>query len=55
MMGWHEFQVENFPTARDWLRKSLEVNFANNPLAYTYLGLSEKMIQDQNARPAVLK
>ena len=52
MMGWHEFQVENFSAARDWMLKSLEVNFANNPLAYTYLGLSEKMIREQNARPA---
>ena len=52
MMGWHEFQLDNFKEARDWMEKSLILNWINNPIARTYLELSEKKIREQGARAA---
>ncbi len=49
MMGWHEFQKENYEGAADWFRKSLMVNWLENPLAYSYLHLSEKFIREAAA------
>jgi tetratricopeptide (TPR) repeat protein len=50
MMGWHEFQLERFEQARDWMQKSLRVYWIKNPVAWTYLELSEKKIREQAAK-----
>lgn len=42
MMGWHEFQIDHYNEARDWMVKSLAVNFMDNPVARTYMGLLER-------------
>ena len=49
MMGWHEFQKENYPVALEWFKKSLALNWTENPTAYTYFGLSEKYIREDAA------
>jgi O-antigen ligase len=51
MMGWHLFQVENYAEARAWMRKSIDVNFSDNPMAYTYWELCEKILSQPNRKP----
>ena len=55
MMGWHEFQLEHYREASDWMQKSLRLNWTTNPDAYIYYNLAQKIIRDQNARVAVPK
>lgn len=49
MMGWHEFQKENYPRAEEWFRKSLLLNWTENPTAYAYLNLIEKTKREDAA------
>lgn len=49
MMGWHEFQKENYQAAMDWSLKSLALNWWDNPTAYTYRHLSEKYLREDAA------
>ena len=51
MMGWHKFQLEHYQEARDWLLKSLQLNWTHNADAQTYLSLSEKMLNGGNWPP----
>lgn len=49
MMGWHQFQKENYAGTVDWCRKSLLLNWWDNPTAYTYLHLSERFLREDAA------
>ncbi len=49
MMGWHQFQKENYPGTVEWCKKSLLLNWWENPTAYTYLHLSERFLREQAA------
>jgi hypothetical protein len=51
MMGWHEFQIDHFKEARDWMLKSLELTSAHYPAARTYLDLCDKELARQTAAP----
>jgi O-antigen ligase len=51
MMGWHEFQVEHYQQAEEWMRKSLAVYWMDNPLAHLYLRLSLTAQQPPGPRP----
>ena len=44
-LGWHQFQLEDFASARQWFEKSLQLSSDQkiNPLAQPYL----KLIQDK--------
>ena len=46
MMGWHEFQLDHYKEARDWMQKSLQLNWTENPLAQTYYHLSIKLLAE---------
>jgi hypothetical protein len=50
MMGWHEFQAEHYKEASEWMRKSLLLNWTDNPLAFTYLTLALKKVGEQDAK-----
>jgi tetratricopeptide (TPR) repeat protein len=49
MMGWHEFQMEHFKEASDWMLESIKVNWSYNTIAPAYLALAQKMIARENA------
>lgn len=49
LMGWHQFQKENFKEAAEWFRQSLKVNWTENGMAYTYLHLSETYLREEAA------
>jgi O-antigen ligase len=48
MMGWHEFQIEHYKEAGDWMRQSLFIFSADNPVARTYITIIEKMEAEGN-------
>jgi tetratricopeptide (TPR) repeat protein len=39
LRGWHEIQKEDYPAAKRWLERSLEIKWYDNPLANNYLAL----------------
>ena len=49
MMGWHEFQMDHFEKARDWMLESFKLNWTYNSLAKTYLEAANKKIARENA------
>jgi hypothetical protein len=55
MMGWHEFQLDHYKETREWMLKSLQLNWTTNAFAFTYLSLADKMIAEQNAKAAAPK
>ena len=52
-MGWHEFQLEHYAEAREWMKRSLELNGTDNRWRHTYLTLSEKLIAEGKATNAL--
>jgi hypothetical protein len=48
IMGWHAFQSGDFNVARDWMKRSMELNWTQNPLALNYLNLTEKILTQTN-------
>lgn len=49
MMGWHQFQKENYADAAEWFKKSLPLNWEENPMAHIYLNLCEKYLREDAA------
>ena len=47
MLGWHYFQAEDFVAAREWNRKSLQVNWATNPQGHAYYDLINRAAAEQ--------
>ena len=52
MMGWHLFQQERYREAHAWFVKSRTVNWTDNPLAETYLAITEARLAKGEGRPA---
>jgi O-antigen ligase len=50
MMGWHYFQAEQYAEVLPWMRRSLELRAADNPLADTYLHLAEKALAKEKQK-----
>jgi O-antigen ligase len=44
--GWHYVQVGDYAAARPWLRRSLQLQWDDNPIAKSYLDLVEQKLQD---------
>jgi O-antigen ligase len=52
-VGWHYFQLEDYPAARDWLERSLHMAWdpVRNPVAHAYMAI----INERFPRPASKK
>jgi len=50
-VGWHYVQKEDWATAKQWFERSQQMNWANNPIAKSYLDLiAQRLSENPNAR-----
>lgn len=52
MMGWHFLQAGQYAEVRTWMQRSIEVEAVNNPLAYTYQKIAEKLEAEEKQSAA---
>ena len=45
-VGWHYVQTGDYAAARPWLQRSVRLAPLDNPIAQTYLGLTEQKLRD---------
>jgi tetratricopeptide (TPR) repeat protein len=45
-VGWHYMQVQNYPAAKAWFERSLQLGWIDNDLSTTYLGLAQRRMQE---------
>ena len=45
--GWHYVQAGDYAAARPWLLRSLRLQQQDNPIARSYLDLTEQKLRDQ--------
>jgi hypothetical protein len=50
LLGWHFFQVEEYEKAREWLQASLKIRGVDNPIATSYLRLTEEKLAERATR-----
>jgi O-antigen ligase len=43
-VGWHYVQVGDYPAAREWLERSLRLQWTENPIGHSYLDLVEQRL-----------
>jgi O-antigen ligase len=46
-IGWHYVQIGDYAAARPWLQRSLRLQPQDNPIARSYLELTEQKLRDQ--------
>jgi len=46
-IGWHYFQIGDYAAAREWLRRSAELEWNNNVIGHSYLDLVEKRLLEK--------
>jgi tetratricopeptide (TPR) repeat protein len=45
-VGWHYFQVADYPTAQKWFQRSLGLFWADNPISRAYLNILKDKLPD---------
>ena len=45
-IGWHYVQAGDYAAARPWLKRSLRLQWRDNPIAQSYLDLAEQKLRD---------
>jgi tetratricopeptide (TPR) repeat protein len=45
-IGWHYMQLRDYAAAREWLLRSLRLQWLENPIAKSYLELAEQKLAE---------
>jgi tetratricopeptide (TPR) repeat protein len=54
-IGWHYFQVGDYPAAREWLERSLRLEWNGNIISRSYLDLVEqKLVENASGKSLLL-
>ena len=53
-IGWHYFQVGDYPAAREWFERSLRLAWNNNAISQNYLDLVEQRLLENASGKSLL-
>ena len=51
MQGWHQMQLDDFPAAKVWFKRSLDLNWYNNSIATSYLEIVNRHLAEMGVKP----